>query len=37
MKDDFYIRLKEIIKDMSSEELDKLIDFAHVLIAQRNL
>ena len=35
MKDDFYIKLSELIKDMSKEEIEKLIDFARALIARR--
>ena len=35
MNEDFYIKMKELIKDMSKEEIDKLISFAHALIAQR--
>lgn len=35
MKDDFYTKLNELIKNMSKEEIDRLIDFAHALIARR--
>lgn len=36
MREDLYIKLKEIISKMSDEELDKLIDFLLSLKAPHN-